>query len=131
MAYDFARGQVVMFGGSGVQSVGSLNDTWVWDGSNWIQKFPQKSPPVASYEMAYDSGRDQGYFVRWRPNLGVGWIQLDARISPSSTPPQRFGHAMAYDPNHDQVVLFGGQDGDRTFHPLLRHLDLAEILSVL
>src|SRR5882672_1673729 len=34
MAYDAARGQDVLFGGSGANN-GLLSDTWVWDGSNW------------------------------------------------------------------------------------------------
>jgi hypothetical protein len=36
MAYDAARGQVVLFGGVGYS--GTLNDTWVWDGTNWVEK---------------------------------------------------------------------------------------------
>ena len=32
MAYDAARGEVVLFGGSDGTSI--LNDTWVWDGTN-------------------------------------------------------------------------------------------------
>jgi hypothetical protein len=32
MAWDGARGQIVMFGGDAGEVFG---DTWVWDGSNW------------------------------------------------------------------------------------------------
>ena len=35
MAYDAARGQVVVFGGAGDGPV--LNDTWLWDGAEWWQ----------------------------------------------------------------------------------------------
>jgi len=33
MAYDAARGRVVVFGGSGFNGI--LNDTWTWDGTDW------------------------------------------------------------------------------------------------
>src|SRR6202034_3598893 len=33
MTYDAGHGQVVMFGGFGTS--GYLNDTWLWNGSNW------------------------------------------------------------------------------------------------
>ena len=35
MAYDAARGQVVLFGGYGG---GDLGDTWTWDGTDWTQR---------------------------------------------------------------------------------------------
>jgi len=45
MAYDAARGELVVFGGSRFSEV--FNDTWVWDGFNWTRKFPATSPPAA------------------------------------------------------------------------------------
>lgn len=43
MAFDPSTGQTVLFGGNGSTY---LNDTWVWDGSNWTQKNPADSPSV-------------------------------------------------------------------------------------
>src|SRR5450631_3587021 len=42
MAYDSAHRQVVLFGGQFFEATRRtiFNDTWVWDGTNWIQKFP-------------------------------------------------------------------------------------------
>ena len=37
-AFDAARGSVVLFGGFG--PYGSLDDTWVWDGSRWREEHP-------------------------------------------------------------------------------------------
>ena len=34
MAFDAARGQVVLFGGYD-PSVGDVNETWVWNGATW------------------------------------------------------------------------------------------------
>jgi len=67
MAFDSVRGQVVLFGGTDeTQNLRQVRDTWVWDGTNWTQKFPSTSPPA------------------------------------------RENHAMAFDPVRGVVVLFGG-----------------------
>jgi Galactose oxidase, central domain len=54
MAFDAARSQVVLFGGSGAS--GLLNDTWTWDGATWTQQTPVYSPPPGyGIPMAYDA----------------------------------------------------------------------------
>ncbi len=116
MTYDSTHGQVVLFGGSGYSTgLTSLNDTWVWDGSNWTQESPQNSPPFRNGPaMAYDSAHAQvvlfsgedltiHYTDTWLWD-GSNWTQAFPTISPSA----RENHAMAYDPVHSQVVLFGG-----------------------
>jgi uncharacterized protein (TIGR03437 family) len=120
MVYDSAHGQVVLFGGNGAASLlgpGYLNDTWVWDGSNWTRKSPQISPPARfAHSMAYDSARGQvvlfggtssGLFTDTWVWDGANWTQK----SPPSIPPVRNFGAMAYDSAHAQVVLFGGNNG--------------------
>ena len=37
MAFDGARGNAVLFGGSDVSPNRDFNDTWTWDGSDWTQ----------------------------------------------------------------------------------------------
>ena len=50
--------QAVLFGGN--DGTSNLNDTWVWDGSNWIQQFPATSPsPRMWMSMTYDESRRQ------------------------------------------------------------------------
>ena len=60
MAYDSAHGQVVLFGGTELASPYSvLQDTWVWDGTNWTEESPQTSPTArGNHGMAYDSNND-------------------------------------------------------------------------
>jgi hypothetical protein len=115
MAYDAARGQVVLFGGS--DEVGFHNDTWVWDGTNWTQQSPANSPtPRYLHAMAYDAARGQvvlfgGYGNGGPPQLNETWVWDGTnwtQKSPASSPPPRYGHAMAYDAARGQVVLFGG-----------------------
>jgi hypothetical protein len=55
MAYDSARGKVVMFGGYGS---GYQNGTWEYDGVDWTQVTTANSPSArAESAMAYDSAR--------------------------------------------------------------------------
>jgi hypothetical protein len=79
MAYDPTTDQLVLFGGQGAGSAGTLNDTWVWNGSVWAQ---------------VDDSTDAG-------------CGASTNACPSS-PPGRSGAAMAYDQASGQLVLFGG-----------------------
>jgi len=123
MAYDDARSQVVLFGGfrEGF-GLGRVNDTWVWDGTNWTQRFPSKKPSARDeHAMVYDPAGRQvvlfgGFAGTWA--WGEGWVPLaDTWVwdginwtekSPTNKPPARERHAMAYDAARGQVVLFGG-----------------------
>src|SRR5205807_1445284 len=60
VAYDAARQQVVLFGGQGPNNNPLYDDTWVWDGVNWTQKFPATKPSGRTLPaMAYDEARSQ------------------------------------------------------------------------
>ena len=109
LAYDAARGQVVLFGGYDTESLG---DTWVWDGSNWTNKTPATSPPSRHYHaMAYDAVRGEvvlfGGGSTQSGIFGDTWVWDGATWTQKSAgPPARYWHAMAGD---SSVVLFGGQ----------------------
>lgn len=115
MAFDRARGKLVMFGGNFPQT----GDTWEWDGEVWEQRTPVGRPRdryLAS--MAYDARR--GRTVLFGGNAvsasatrlddtwewdGTSWTEA----SPSGVgPSRRLGASMAYDELNRQVVLFGG-----------------------
>jgi Kelch motif protein len=117
IAYDALHQQVVVFAGRG--SAGTLDDTWVWDGSNWTLKSPGSSPSARqAFAMAYDSLHAQT--VVFGGNVGTGgatsfgadtwvWDGTDwTQKFPATSPPGREFHAMAFDSAHGQVVLFGG-----------------------
>lgn len=54
-AYDEARHQVVLFGGTAANGMVALDDTWTWGGSSWTQQHPSVSPPARAYAaMTYD-----------------------------------------------------------------------------
>jgi HYR domain/CARDB/Galactose oxidase, central domain len=114
MAYDTARGRLVLFGGSG-QSGSQLGDTWEFDGTSWTQLFPANSPsPRYGGAMAFDPvlGRTV-LFGGWGNNgrLGDTWEWDGAnwtQASPSSAPYPRFFHSMVFNAQLGKTILFGG-----------------------
>ena len=114
LAYDSARGRVVLFGGLNPVTVFPMNDTWEYDGNDWTLISTPISPGARDgMGMCYDEAR--GVTVMFGGGTGVGlndtW-EYDGtnwtRRFPSSTPPGRFGPAMACDAARERVVLFGG-----------------------
>jgi hypothetical protein len=99
MGHDAARGMCVLFGGRGGSLSGSLspptNETWTWDGTSMVQRFPSASPPARSGAgMAWDSdgsrllmfgGRDSTDAPLADPWAwdGTNWTQLSASPAPS------------------------------------------------
>jgi hypothetical protein len=119
MAYDAARGQVVLFGGelpgSGPQNGTLTNETWTWNGTSWQQQHPATSPsPRTGATMAYDAAQQQMMLYggitsaglsdeTWTWN-GTSWQQLQDAHAPS---PRQ--HALlVYDNATQQMLLFGG-----------------------
>ena len=80
MAFDTSRGRVVLFGGYGPAYPGGAdtNDTWEFDGSTWVQVFPQASPPsLVQAAMVYDQSRSRivmfGGTQAWEYTPGPVW----------------------------------------------------------
>lgn len=102
--FDSLRGETVMAAGP--------NGTWAFDGAVWRQR-STTSPPASYAVAAYDSTRGRIVLTGLDLSMGVGatweWDgALWTRLTPSTRPTGRFGHAMAYDPLRRRTVLFGG-----------------------
>lgn len=133
IAYDAARKQVVLFGGTWGKTcppppiitpcqLTSLNDTWTWDGTTWTQHNTPFAPSPRQYAaMAYDArdkevilfggadchstnGRCANSDETWAWN-GQTWEQRNPAASPSA----RRGANFAYDASSSELVLFGGE----------------------
>lgn len=114
MAYDEARGTVVMFGG--YSRSGWLGDTWTWDGADWAHRHPAHSPsPRWGAALAYDSIRDRVVLFGGNSSSdeyvddtwawdGTDWTQ----VIPAHSPSARAQPGIADDPL-GHVVLFGGE----------------------
>jgi hypothetical protein len=107
-AYDAARGNLVLWGGS--DGYTDYGDTWIWDGANWIEQHPATSPPaVCCSKMAYDASTQKIVLVlaysldTWTWD-GTTWTRQDPARYPF---PRDGGFAVARDEQH--VIFFGGE----------------------
>lgn len=116
--FDRVRNKLFAFGGLGLTTTGlaMTNESWEWDGAQWLQRILPVRPPARRYHaMVYDQHRGQvvlfgGYanglgFAgdTWEFD-GIGWQQR-AFIGPSG----RYLHGMAYDQVLQKTFLFGGK----------------------
>jgi uncharacterized protein (TIGR03437 family) len=124
MLYDPVRQQTVMFGGYSPSSPYQLNDTWVWNGTDWTQLQPAHSPPIRANAAAVFDTVNQVVVLFGGTNYhgelndtwvwnGTDWTQK----FPLTSPPARDSHAMAYDPVRQQTVMFGGAESPNLYNP--------------
>jgi len=121
MVLDVNGGELVLFGGLpdiGIPTAPN-GETWVWDGTNWTQRFPVNSPsPRSLHGLAYDSvsqqvvlfggadGVDNGLANdTWFWN-GTNWSSGRIAYGP---PYERHPAGMVFDSAANRIVLFGGQ----------------------
>jgi hypothetical protein len=125
LAFDSARGRVVLFGGQSFSPDSHqvfLNDTWEWDGVAW--QFRANSGPAPRSHPALACDRDRGVTVMtggflngsdptpgavWEWN-GTEWTMRSAPNGPSTSYSQDVG-GMAYD-SVRKVILFGPSVGE-------------------
>ncbi|MGE5187281.1 MAG: hypothetical protein ACM31C_34775 [Acidobacteriota bacterium] len=114
IAYDGARGNVIMFGGNDAGG-NSFGDTWLWDGSRWrALALPVAPQPRSGAVMTYDSARQRvvlfGGVVRFPTSSqsnetwewdGTQW----SKPTLSALPPPDRTVGMTYDPVRGRVVL--------------------------
>ncbi len=127
MAYDSARDEIVLFGGSRVLFGDSssrpamLADTWVLRNDEWSRVSGGGPDPRAESAIAYDPARGRTVLFGGRyTTLGGGVTRLGdtwewdgrrwIRVS-TAGPSPRNGAAMAWHPGLRAVVLFGGSGG--------------------
>ncbi|MFN8825907.1 MAG: hypothetical protein ACK501_13120 [Planctomycetota bacterium] len=117
LAYDATRQCLVLFGGGlGGYMMPTFDDTWEWDGVDWVQRFPLHRPTAArNGGLAYDTQRGvcvlfgglstsyQKQDATWEWN-GVDWT----RRYPAHVPTARYAAGLAYDSARGRTVLFGG-----------------------
>ncbi|WP_201391755.1 kelch repeat-containing protein [Ktedonobacter sp. SOSP1-52] len=118
MAYDDATGLVVLFGGSLIGGNQATNETWIWDGTTWVQENPPTSPPPRmNASIAYDAAIGQlvlfgGFATGANSPLNDTWTWDGTTWTqhPGMAPSARMNASMAYDAATHTVVLFGGDD---------------------
>ena len=122
MAYDEARGRMVLFGG-GSSNEEFAADTWEYDGTTWTRVAADGPPGRAHFGMAYDATSQRviifGGLTRTTAKSyraandtwawdGKTWQQLS-----DSGPSPRTHIRMAFDRRTKKIVVFGGQANGR------------------
>jgi galactose oxidase-like protein len=116
MTYDPVRSRTILFGGSlfiGNQ-VGTVNDTWEWNGEFWTQIADTGPAARRDHALCFDSVRNTALLFGGLSEQGTtlgdtwswdgeDWTQVD-----DSGPSARSGHAMVFDSARGRAVLFGG-----------------------
>jgi hypothetical protein len=125
MVYSPTLGAVVMFGGRTTGSTAStLNDTWTWDGTDWVllhdgvsgapgprDSFGISIDPVNGQVLIF-GGQDAGApnNQTWQfDTVGNTWAMLSPGTSPTAR--DQIHNHMALDAVNARVVLFGGYAG--------------------
>lgn len=133
MVWDDQNDQAIMYGGASYTDFTFLNDTWVYmppasenEQGEWIRKNPAGAPgKLARVQMAWDSQNNQVIMhsgLLWNYGLygtitGLTWTyDPDANsgqgiwTNVNSTGPDVFVHAVDWDSQNNQLILFGGDE---------------------
>ncbi len=109
MAYDSARGKVVLFGGS--TSSGDLDDTWEWDGHVWTPMAPS-THPSAQHGHAMTGARFYGVMMVGTETTGSAtylWDGTTWSADCTDCDPQPRTYATLMDDGYfGSPVMFGG-----------------------
>jgi len=119
MAYDPVGKNIVMFGG--YDGLSYLNDTWIFNGADWVQLSPANSPPVRS-ASAISFDRVTGRMVMFggfngNQYLGDTWLwdggaQTWTEANPATLPTAVTLPMMYTDPLTNHAGMVGGFDGN-------------------
>jgi hypothetical protein len=116
MAYDASQNKLVAFAGADTSYV-DTNTTFVWSAGSWSTLSPPTSPSARrNLAIAYDpirqrtvlfSGISGGGFLSDTWELNAAGMGTWTKLSPSSSPPPRYGYNMFFDPDIGKVCVFG------------------------
>ncbi len=119
MAHDTVRANTVVFGGE-TGNLAYQSDTWLWDGSRWIDATPASASPSPRVAPAFAELTNRSrvvLFGGWNSGAvyddtwewdGSRWHLRDDVVA---RPGRRWEVPMAHDVVRNRLVLFGGHSG--------------------
>jgi hypothetical protein len=120
MVFESARSRILLFGGTNNASTAGFSDTWVYDGTAWVQLAPAVAPPARhQHGLAYDvlRGRTLLFGGRTGTNsvLADTWEFDGANWTPVAVPaaPPGRGCSLVFQQHMGHVLGFGGSDQNR------------------
>jgi len=119
-AYYPPQEELVLFGGNNTSTV--LGDTWIRRGTSWLEQHPSQSPSARTgAAVVFDAATSQLMLFGGSSQPGSGggfnnetWIWTGhtwRQLHPVTSPAARANAGLVYDPDMQQVLLFGGYDG--------------------
>jgi hypothetical protein len=123
-ASEASTGSILMFGGSYANGQLLFDQTWRLNGLNWNQVATSvRPPPRCNHAMALDASRGRivmfggaSSLSTFPPSVHADTWEFDGQrwnaVTPPSSPPGRYNHAMAYDTARSRIVVFGGNDSN-------------------
>ncbi len=121
IAWDGDLGRIVLFGGwNGTETAGAtLDDTWVWDGTDWTEISSATRPPGRyGSAMIYDEARQRVLLHAGWTDPGSGkplndtwelvgstWTEV---VTTGDVPVRRGDVGLTYDPIGKRALLVGG-----------------------
>lgn len=115
--FDTTRGVMVLAGGSQPPAI-YRGDTWLYDGSQWLETALDTGPPTAcsmgtcTTRMVFEPFAGVSILVRSAPGGLETWTFDGARwakLATTGAPGNRSHFSLAYDRARKRVVLFGGE----------------------
>lgn len=115
--FDTSTGLGVLFGGAGIGTP-IFGDTWIWNGTTWMQQQPVHNPP-ARFEAAISCGSPPLLFGGWGNYSGsaltdtwawngTDWRQFSTAHNPAVGTVRPFG---IFDGSHQ--IVFVGMDASQ------------------
>jgi hypothetical protein len=112
IAFDRARGKVVLYGGFNSTTVQELRDIWEWDGSSWTQASVSGPPNSIALGPVYDE-KTAALYLYSVPQSGGAvtanrWNGSTLTVAASAAPPCT--------PDRRQVTALGSNPGGLLFY---------------
>jgi len=113
MAYDNVSQGILLYGGWDSGTNTFLNDTWLWDGTDWAELSCCDAPQMSGHAMVTFSNQEE-IIAMMTADWGTwSWNGIQWRNLRQPGPPSRSSGWFAYDSDNHRAIFFGGHKDDQ------------------